>query len=847
VTEGSHRATLRPFTPSRERAEALAERTVGRDAVVDAVCARLRAAAKSKNRPHTLLVGPRGSGKTHVIEVVLHRLLADERCRKRLAIGRVDEDAVGIVSYADVLVELLFSLGVAPDALATARGSRDVAAIEAVVLDQLGGQVLVVVIENLSRLFGALGTSGQRDFRSFVETSGQVVLLASTPLLFRAIASRDEPWFGSFAIEHLSELTLEEGSELLRRLAAEDGDDTFVAFLDSPRGRARLAALHHLAGGSPRLWMILAGCATVELLDELVPAVEELLEKLVTYYQQRLWELPGNEARLVRELGTGPPSASVADIAAACGLEERTAANSLGRLAEAGWVRGEKLPGADQRKTWYRLREPLLRHHFQYRRADGEPLRLIVDILRAWFDPSERRTHLAGARPASQAERHLLASMSLDPPRRSDEGYAARDIDHLLAEARRWIGDPDSIGSPAAGALLETAVIAARTSTEAARAILADRGATPAVGAAAEGVFVLAERQSELAPLEDRVGELLDAASAAVESGPDHRALELVAACWNGPADPHLAVSRLGALIDHKGSDRLALMIRDEHGYWLGTVGRHDESVSNFASVVEDCTHVLGSDHLDTLATRHNLAYQLGELGRHDESAAGLAAVLEACTRVLGSDHPDTLATRHNLAYELSQLARHDEAATTLTAVLDARTRVLGSDHPDTLTTRHNLAVELGELGHHDDSAASLAAVLEDFIRVIGSDHLDTLAIRHNLAYQLSQLGHHDDALDVAAEAIEVSVRTRGRQHVMTEEAVDTLVRIVAGILRAARPLPAPERFGSFAATALFGLFQDMEAAWGGSVEAAVRLPVELRSLVERGPASALVSEPTRH
>jgi len=54
--------------------------------------------------------------------------------------------------------------------------------------------------------------------------------------------------------------------------------------------------------------MILAGCASVELLDELVPAVEELLEKLVAYYQQRLWELPGaDHGDQRRSLGTDDP------------------------------------------------------------------------------------------------------------------------------------------------------------------------------------------------------------------------------------------------------------------------------------------------------------------------------------------------------------------------------------------------------------------------------------------------------------------------------------------------------------------------------------------------------------
>ncbi|MEO6701640.1 MAG: hypothetical protein ABIP57_09080, partial [Jatrophihabitantaceae bacterium] len=59
----------------------------------------------------------------------------------------------------------------------------------------------------------------------------------------------------------------------------------------------------------------------------------------------------------------------------------------------------------------------------------------------------------------------------------------------------------------------------------------------------------------------------------------------------------------------------------------------------------------LGSDHPDTLATRHNLARWRGVAGDPGGAAAALERLLVDRLRVLGSDHPDTLATRHNLDY----------------------------------------------------------------------------------------------------------------------------------------------------------------------------------------------------
>lgn len=785
------RPSLRPFTPSREDPAVLDRRTVGRDLLIGSIERRLLAAATTKNRCHTLVVGPRGSGKTHVLDVALHRLRTDPRQRGGLVVARVGEDAVGVVTYPDLVLHIYESLGLPPDVGRRARARRDVIAIEAAITDHLAGRALVVAVENLSRVFESLGKSGQQDFRSFVETSGDILLLASTPLLFKGVISRSEPWFGSFAIEHLSELTLDEGIELLRRLAVEDGDEPLARFILEPRGRARLAALHHLAGGSPRLWMILAGCASVELLDELVPAVEELLENLVAYYQQRLWELPGNEQKLVRELGSGPAAASVGDLAARSGLEERTAATALGRLADAGWVRSEKVPGTDQRRSWYRLREPLLRHHLQYRQADGAPLRLVVDVLRLWFDPLERRTRLAAVQPSSTAERHLLATLPLDPPQRSDAAFAGRDVDRLLGEARCWISDPQAMGSPEAGMLLEAAILAVKDSADAGRAALEDRDAPPAVRRRAAHVFSVAEVLSPGEPLDARAGAVLDAAADASRSGRDHALLELVAASWNGFSAPTRAVERLEALLEVRRPARLTMTIRDEHAFWVGFAGRHDEAV------------------------------------------AALSAVLEHRLRVLGPDHPDTLSTRRSLGDELGRAGRHDEAIEVLAAVAEDRARILGPDHPDTLSTRRSLGLHLGMAGRDEEMITTLTAAADEGIRRFGPEHVQSHTLRNFLVPELIRLGRHHEAVRLAVETLDHAARFESL-HPALEASRATLSRALFEILESGGQIPTLETEPSPPAREVFELMRELEAARDGSGEAEVGLPSELRPLVQQ-------------
>jgi hypothetical protein len=60
--------------------------------------------------------------------------------------------------------------------------------------------------------------------------------------------------------------------------------------------------------------------------------------------------------------------------------------------------------------------------------------------------------------------------------------------------------------------------------------------------------------------------------------------------------------------------------------------------------------------------------------------------------RVLGPEHPNTLATRHNLAYNTGRAGDAAGARDQLVALLPIFERVLGPEHPDTLTARANLA-----------------------------------------------------------------------------------------------------------------------------------------------------------
>ena len=216
------------------------------------------------------------------------------------------------------------------------------------------------------------------------------MMLASMPAINEKLLDYDAPFYGAFQIIHLDDLTVEQGRALLIKTAQRNGDAELVTFLESPTGLARLRVVEHLAGGSPRLWLIISGLMTVELLDELVPLFLKMLDELTPYYKARMDELAPAKAKILAvicRLGKDSPDLgpmSVKDIAAACSMSQQTVSKQLHELEKARFVRVVK-NDKDRRASYYEPREPLLKHCLELKSNKGEPLSLIVSFLASWY------------------------------------------------------------------------------------------------------------------------------------------------------------------------------------------------------------------------------------------------------------------------------------------------------------------------------------------------------------------------------------------------------------------------------------------------------------------------------
>jgi DNA-binding transcriptional ArsR family regulator len=415
VTE---RRFISRFSPNRTAPEDLEQINVQRQGLIDEVVGLLRESALKKSKHHLLFVGPRGCGKTHLLALVNSRLGKQKDLASRLRIAWLGEDETS-TSFLDLLVRIYRALSARyqdefpPDDLKQVYGTDPDRARESLgeaLVKHAKRRTVLVMIENLDGLFRDLDEGEQRSWRAFLQNHPIFATAATAQSLSDGVSSHGQPFFGFFDVRHLTPLTFDEATELLRKLAALDPSKGDLAeFLATPRGRARVRAIHHLSGGNHRLFVVLSELLTKESLDELVRPFEEMVdEQLTPYYQERLRWLSPLQRKIVEHLCFRSRPVPVKEIADGLFAAHSTITPQLKQLREMGYV----VPNPRGRESLYELAEPLMRLSMQVKDTQqSQPLGLLVDFLRVWYDRDELAGRLASLSPDAACREYLMAAL----------------------------------------------------------------------------------------------------------------------------------------------------------------------------------------------------------------------------------------------------------------------------------------------------------------------------------------------------------------------------------------------------------------------------------------------------
>lgn len=413
--------TVARFTPSMMKHEDLEAIFVQRQKLAQEIVKNIRESVLTPSKHSTLLIGSRGMGKTYLVTLAYHRVRQLDECKDRLLVAWLREEEWGVTSFLDLLLRIFRALKEENGDLPVKNGgfSQQVELLYdlppdaaeraglALLKEVIGDRTLLLLMENLDELFEGLGKEGQKQFHSFLQKNA-CTILATAQSLSNSIQAKTSPFYGFFKIHPLEDLTVDEATELLANIAKLQGKSELESFIKTSTGRDRIKAVHHLAGGNPRIYVIFSEFLTKESLAQLVEVFKRTLDDLTPYYQDRMKYLSPQQRKIVEFLCDRRHAVTVKEIAQRCFMTHQTASSQLKKLLEMGYVRSESMG----RESYYELREVLMRFCLEVKKQRGEPISLIVDLLRIWYTRKELQELLKSLPPDATSDiKYLLRAL----------------------------------------------------------------------------------------------------------------------------------------------------------------------------------------------------------------------------------------------------------------------------------------------------------------------------------------------------------------------------------------------------------------------------------------------------
>ncbi len=383
------------FNAKIEDPEKLEQMLVGREQIVNVLVEAQLKHSKNGLPPQFLVVGPRGSGKTHMLRVIYERLLRNGDYIAMHDIAYMVEDETGIGSYFDLLQRILEAIKrwsndaqktnyiiEQIDKLKDTQPKEWTRSTENILISLLNNKSLLILIENfdaimrgMDKKYAVMELSRLRDF---IQQHNQLSFIATSQSLIHSLSDNQNPLYGFFNIIQLKRLTLEESFDYIKKIALSENNEELVQFLETPDGKGHLEAIHQFTKGNHRLLLVFFDFLRAEFRSNLSDIFLKSIDELKPYYDSFLKSLSPQQQKIVQYLSLQRNPQKGADIGRNCFLDKSTVSKQLSELQRLGFINPVNEKGRDK---YYEISEPLLRLCVEIGEDRNGIIKLFVNFL----------------------------------------------------------------------------------------------------------------------------------------------------------------------------------------------------------------------------------------------------------------------------------------------------------------------------------------------------------------------------------------------------------------------------------------------------------------------------------
>jgi len=388
------------YTPAEMASQELEATFAARGHTLEYLLKSLRDQIHSGTLSSFVITGPRGSGKSTMIQMVALRVRQDPKLKAAWMPVVFPEEQFNIGSLRDLLgatLQMLAKQGIpqAPgwlekvEAESNEEQSLQLAMTGLREITRRHGKRLILFIENLNQLLGECFDDQMKGaFRRLLMSDPFMMVIGSAVHEFDSLKSYDEAFFNYFGQVPLGRLTAEDVFELLRLRANFDGNQQFLR--EFPSQLSKIRAIVLFSGGNPRLILMLYELLTQRQMTTIVQCLRRLVDELTPLLKHEIENLPPQQRQIIHALMEKGGTAQPTDLVARTRLPLNAITAQLGRLKEAQFV--EVLGGGKGRTANYTVPDKLFSVWYQmrYLGQNRRRIEMFVEVLRVWFEEGER-------------------------------------------------------------------------------------------------------------------------------------------------------------------------------------------------------------------------------------------------------------------------------------------------------------------------------------------------------------------------------------------------------------------------------------------------------------------------
>ena len=340
---------------------------------------------------HTIVIGPRGSGKTHLLLRVAAEVRRDASLAGFFPVV-FPEESYEVSTIGEFWLECLDRLAEQAPVSERPHLRRSYSDIRATVndrdladrslgsilsfADQREGRILLVV-ENLNMLFSDMADpeAGWR-LRQTLQVEPRIILLGSATSRFAEIDNPDHSLYDLFRVVTLPPLD------------TEDCDTLWSTLSGQLKGSQQTRPLQILTGGNPRLISVVAGFEKTYSFKDLMSNLLDLVDEHTEYFKSHIEALPPQERRVYLALARLWKPATAKEVASQARMNVNNCSAQLKRLVDRGAVSIED--GAKRRRTYY-VAERMYNIYYLLRRpgAESNVVDALVRFMASYYSPYE--------------------------------------------------------------------------------------------------------------------------------------------------------------------------------------------------------------------------------------------------------------------------------------------------------------------------------------------------------------------------------------------------------------------------------------------------------------------------